>query len=78
MTRASNMRPTHRVLTSRSGDDYVIELYADRVVLRPKGSRRNGPAEVETSVGGVYLRLLRERLDGERDARRKARKKMRR
>ena len=78
MTRASSMRPTRRVLTSRSGDDYVVELYADRVVLRPKGSRRNGPAEVVAPVGPVYIRLLRERLDHERQERRSARKKKRR
>lgn len=73
-TRASDVRPTRRLVESPLGDAYVLEVYARRLVLRPKGARRGGPAEVEVSPGRVYQRALRERLEAERAEKRATRR----
>lgn len=85
MTRASNDRPTRRVMSSRVGlskfertDEYVVELRAETMSIRPKGCRRNGPAEVVVTPGAIYLRALQVRIETERAEKRRARRKGRR
>lgn len=79
MTRGSNERPTRRLLRSeRFGDEYVIELRADLILMRPKGARRNGRAEIAVTPGAIYQRALEVRVDAERRANAKARKAGRR
>lgn len=73
MTRATNERPTRRLMES-GGDEYVVELIAGVIIIRPKGSRRNGPAAIYVTPGQVYVRALQVRVDKERAEKRKARK----
>ncbi len=75
MTRASDVRPTRRLLTSdRYRDEYVVELRASLILMRPKGSRRGGPAEVAVYPGAIYTRAMIARVDAERRAKAAARK----
>jgi hypothetical protein len=73
MTKGSNERPTRRLLTSRYGD-YVVELRADLMLIRPKGARRGGKSEVAALPGVVYQRALLQRVDAERRERKKSRR----
>jgi hypothetical protein len=59
MTKASDDKPVRRVTTpNRYGEVFVVELYNSRIVVRPKGARRGGPAEVEMSPSLFYQRLM--------------------
>jgi hypothetical protein len=58
MTAAKEDTPTKRLVFNRDGDVLIIEVYARRIVMRPKGSRRGGPAEREVSPGVLYQRLM--------------------
>lgn len=78
MTPATNERPTRRVLRSRDGSDYVVELRADLMLIRPKGTRRGGKAEIAITPGLVYIAALRKRIDEEKAAKRKSRRRARR
>lgn len=71
MTRGSDIKPLRRLLASRYGDEYVIELLASVIIIRPKGSRRGGPAEVAFMPGAIYTRALLDRAPRRR--RRRAR-----
>lgn len=59
MTRGSDHRPTRRLTVSAQyGDEYVVEIGAHFINVRPKGSRRGGPAEVSVTPGSLYLILF--------------------
>jgi hypothetical protein len=73
MTRASDTRPTRRLLAGAFGD-YVVELTGRTIVVRPKGTRRGGPAEVVTTPGKLHVRLVAERVAEQLAAKRKARR----
>jgi hypothetical protein len=80
MTRATDSRPTRRVLITIDGVELVVELRRRSITVRPLGSRRGGPAEVELTPGSIYLRALMDRIDQERRekmARRKHRRRRR-
>ena len=57
MTRATDEHPTRRILESPH-DMFVVELDRRTITVRPKGTRRDGPAEVTIGVGQLYQRLL--------------------
>jgi hypothetical protein len=55
MTRADESKPVRRVVTSLDGrEEYVVEIYSRRIVMRPKG-RRSGA--VEASWGALFDRM---------------------
>lgn len=58
------------VCSSRFDDAYVLTLRPDLLLMRPKGSRRGGKAEVAIYPGVVYMRALQERIASERAPRR--------
>jgi hypothetical protein len=70
MTPATDTKPTRRVLSSRDGQ-YVVELRATLILIRPKGSRVGGKAEVAIPVGAVYQRGVMVQLADEQRARRR-------
>lgn len=74
MTRASAERPTKRLVIGRMGQDFVVELQSHLIVVRPKGCRRGGPAEVVISPSTLYQRLLIARADEQRAERRRSRR----
>lgn len=45
MTHANDQRPLARILTGYQGQEFVVELTARRITVRPKGARRGGPNE---------------------------------
>jgi hypothetical protein len=77
LTRGSDLTPTRRLLESLHGP-LVVELRESTVVIRPKGTRRNGPLEVIVRAGSVYQRALEQKLAEQKRARKKARKEKRR
>jgi hypothetical protein len=58
MTKASNESPTRRVLTGYQGQLYVVELRENLILIRPKGSRTGGSAEVSITPSALHDRLL--------------------
>lgn len=59
MTKGSNTRPTRRLLEApKHNRPFVVELMAEVIIIRPKGSRRGGPAEVVIMPGAAYVRAL--------------------
>jgi len=65
MTKASDTTPVRRVTTpNRYGEEFVIEVYNSRIVVRPKGSRKGGKAEVEMTPSLFYQRLMAPRSKG--------------
>lgn len=65
MTSATNESPTRRAMVSRVGlrlEEYVVELGASEITIRPKGSRKGGAAEVKFSVSAIYERCLMARV----------------
>lgn len=74
MTRGSDLTPTRRLLESLHGP-LVIELRESTLVIRPKGSRRNGPLEVTIRAGSIYQRALEQKMAELRKARKKSRRK---
>jgi hypothetical protein len=74
MTRATEERPTKRILAGRDGD-YVVELRASLILVRPKGTRRGGPAEIAITPSLLHQRILAARAEEERRARQKARRR---
>lgn len=58
MTKASETKPTTRACVGKYGDPYVVEVRATTITIRPKGTRRGGPAEVEVAIGALHQRLL--------------------
>jgi len=80
VTRASDSRPTRRVMLTIDGMELVIELRRRTITIRPLGTRRGGPAEVEITLGSIWVRVLMDRADQahrEKLARRKARRRPR-
>jgi len=78
VTRASDSRPTRRVLLNLDGVELVVELRARSITIRPLGTRRGGRAEVVLTPGSIYLRALMDRIDRDRSekmARRKPRRR---
>jgi hypothetical protein len=73
MVRATNERPTRRRVSSRLGQEYVVELRAETIAIRLKGARRGGPMEVFVTPGAVFIRALQARVDKEKAEKRKAR-----
>lgn len=73
MTRGSDERPTRRVLAS-GGDEYVVELRETLLLIRPKGTRRNGRSEIVVTPGQVYVRAVMARADAERREKQKLRR----
>ncbi len=73
MTRANETSPTRRLVVDGFGAELVVELYARRLVLRPKGCKRGGPAEVDVTPGQLYQRLLVARAEEKRRAKRRKR-----
>lgn len=75
MTKASNTRPTRRILTAPKHDrPFVVELMAEAIIIRPKGARRGGPAEVVILPGAAYVRGLWERKAATRRTRKGGRR----
>lgn len=58
MTPASDSSPTRRIVSGYQGALYVVELRAGEIVVRPKGSKRGGPAEVSITPSALHDRLL--------------------
>lgn len=58
MTRATD-KPLRRIVRDSQGREYVAELRADTVSLRPLRSRRGGPADVTVGWGSLYVRSFR-------------------
>jgi len=80
VTRASDSRPTRRVLLNIDGVELVVQLRARSITIRPLGTRRGGPAEVELTPGSIYVRALLDRAEQahrEKMARRRARRRQR-
>lgn len=63
MTRASDLRPVRRVMSSRLGEEYVVEVKNQILTVRPKGARRGGKLEVDIPIGAAYQRALIMKLD---------------
>jgi len=75
MTPARDNQPTRRLLTSRLGDSYVVELYRSHLSIRPKGSR-SGRIQVQLEIGSLFLRSLSAKVEAEaRERRRSHRRK---
>ena len=66
MTRAKSDSPTRRLTESPLGGEFVVEVYLRKIVIRPKGCRARGPAEVEVGPGQLYDRLLIARAEAKR------------
>lgn len=75
MTRATDERPTRRVLSGYMGADYVVELEARRIVVRPKGTRRGGRSEVAVTPSLLYDMMLMRRAEEQQRERRRARRR---
>jgi hypothetical protein len=63
VTRASDTKPTKRVVASEADGDLIAEVGEHEVVLRPARSRRGGGAEVVVPWGAIYLMAMRRRAD---------------
>lgn len=67
MTKGSDLRPTRRLLAAPRHDrPFVVELMAEVIIIRPKGARRGGPAEVAIMPGAAYVRALMAKPAGRR------------
>jgi hypothetical protein len=73
VTPASDHKPTKRLMTSSWGE-LVVELKESVLVIRPKGSRSNGPVEVAVRVGSIYQRALEQKILMARMEKRRSRK----
>lgn len=56
MTRATE-KPLARVLVGYQGQEYVVELTTRLITVRPKGSRRGGPAEKQATASWLHDQL---------------------
>lgn len=74
MTRASDARPTRRVVSTRLDGDFVLEVGEHELTIRPKGCRRGGPAEVIVVYGLIYQRELVARAEEQRREKIRARR----
>lgn len=55
MTHASDVKPLRRVVRDAEGREYVAEILAREVRLRPVRAKRGGPSEFVRSWGQIYL-----------------------
>lgn len=76
MTRANDRHPTRRIVETDDGD-FVLEVSARTLRLRPKGTHRGGRAEVEATWSALYLRSMWARVESERRDKKRARKERR-
>ena len=58
MTHANDESPTKRIVKGYQGAEYVVELTATRIVVRPKGARRGGPLERSITPSLLHDKLL--------------------
>lgn len=58
MTRAKDESPTQRIVKGYQGKEYVVELRSDQIIVRPKGARRGGPAEVTITPSALHDKLI--------------------
>jgi hypothetical protein len=75
MTRATEEHPTKRMLVGYKGEEYVVELRRTLILVRPKGSRSGGKAEVAITPSALHLRLMTARVEEERRERRRKRRR---
>lgn len=71
MTRATD-KPVRRIVVTedRFGrTEYVAEVRARTLTLRPVRTRRGGPQEIELPFGAIYLRGMMARVDRKRRTR---------
>lgn len=54
-TRARDDRPVRRVVQDADGREYVVEIGARMVRIRPVRTRRGGPAEYTRTWNQIYL-----------------------
>jgi len=74
MTRANDSTSVRRIVVSRGGDEYVVEIFKSVLTLRPKGSR-SGHVRLTLEWGSLYLRALTAKLEAEAAEKRKAHKR---
>lgn len=55
MTRASDVKPVVRVVRDADDREYVLEVYARTLRLRPIRTKRGGPAEITRTLAQVFL-----------------------
>lgn len=75
MTRATE-KPVRRVVISedRFGtNDYVVEIRARTLTMRPVRTRRGGPQEIEVPFGALYLRAMIARVEATKRERKRRR-----
>lgn len=77
MTRANDVTPVRRIVRGRSGDEYVVQLFATVVTIRPKGTR-SGKVSVCLEWGQLFQRSLIAKLEADAKAKRAERKARRR
>lgn len=61
MTTATDHKPVRRIVHGvgrYANEEYVVEVRAQVLVIRPKGTRRDGPAEVTVPFGSLYLNAM--------------------
>ena len=75
MTEARDESPTRRVVTGYQGAKYVVELRKSLILVRLKGTRRGGSAEVSITPSALHDRLLFARAQEERKAKSTRRRK---
>lgn len=75
MTRANDVTPVRRLVRGRSGDEYVVEVFATVVTIRPKGSRSPKVRVCMEWGGSLFQRALVARLEEEARAKRAARRR---
>lgn len=68
MTRATP-KPLKRVVTTADGE-FVAEIRARTLTLRPIRSRAGGPLEITVTWGAMYVRQMSVQADRERAAKR--------
>lgn len=66
-------RPTVRLVLTFDGAMH-LEVTDREATLRPVGARRGGAREVTLSWGKIYLRAMRDKVDAELAAKKKAKK----
>lgn len=84
MTRGSDVRPVRRILDAPQAlrwgkaTEYVVELRATLILIRPKGTRIGGKAEVAIPVGVAYQRAIIAQVEDARRAKRKGPRRVKR
>ena len=67
-------KPTVRTVVTMDGF-MTAEINDNTLTLRPVGRKRGGPTEVTISWGKLYIRAMMDKVDAERAAKRKAKKR---